>query len=137
MWPTLSTAVPLETFVPTDAVLIAGEPVGSMARPDWPSDAVIDANAVLLSSAVTGHVTRTLGGVRSTWTGSAVAADSLPTWSLTVPLGAWAPVEASVMPAVSVVPSTPEPALPSCRAGSPLDVNVTVTVSLYQPPPPA
>ena len=61
----------------------------------------------------------------------------LPALSCTVPDASCEPSVVNVCGADSVERFTPLPGLPSESAGSPLSVNDTVTVSLYQPPPAA
>ena len=60
----------------------------------------------------------------------------MPTLSLTVPLIVCEPLVFLVTGDGIDEASTPVPALPSASPGSPLSVNVPVTVFRYQPPPP-
>src|SRR3954447_26396763 len=95
------------------------------------------APALPLSSTLLGHVTLRLGAVASTCVPSELAGELLPARSLSVALSLKDPLVECVTGAGIDFGSTPLPALPSARFGSPLSVVVTVTESLYQPPPPA
>jgi hypothetical protein len=84
-----------------------------------------------------GHVISRLGGVASTCTVKQPGAETLPALSATVPHAVCEPLVLKVSGEESVEILTPLPGLPSDRLGSPFEVNDTVTLFLYQPPPPA
>ena len=135
--PALSTAVVLTVFSPALLVSIATVPLASLARPDCASEARNVALAGAPTRADAGQLISRLGGVASTCTVRQPGAETLPALSATVPHAVCEPVVANVSGAESVDGLTPLPALPSDRLGSPLLVNETVTLPLYQPPPPA
>src|SRR5438270_10383639 len=132
--PTLSIAVRETVSGPAAAVLIGTSPLGSLASPDSASEAVtVACTPCSPVTAVAGHVTSRLGGVASTCTASVAVAETLPTLSARVPLAVCEPLVLNVCGAVSEATLTPLGELPSASKGSPLSVNDTVTLSLYQP----
>jgi hypothetical protein len=133
----LSIAVRITVFSPALPVSIGTVPLGSLASPDSPSEAVTFASTPdSPTSALAGHSTASSGAVASTCATRVPGAEALPTWSATVPLAVCEPLVVNDCGAVSVAGSTPLGRLPSASVGSPLPVNETVTLSLYQPPPP-
>src|SRR4051794_35567015 len=84
-WPTLSVAVRSTVCGPTAEVSIGTVPLGSVARPDSPSEAeTVACTPAACSSTADGQVTLRVGSVASTCTVSDAEPDSLPTASLTV-----------------------------------------------------
>src|ERR1039458_7008134 len=119
LWPTLSTAVVLTVFAPAVLVLIATVPLGSLARPDCPSDAVNVAKTPLAPIGTkAGHLISRLGGVASTCTVRQPGSEPLPTLSATVPHPVCEPLVLNVCGEDSVSRFTPLPGLPSASDGS-------------------
>src|SRR4051794_17797060 len=132
-WPTTSVAVTVAVRVPSVVVSSATLPLVAPAIPDDASDADHGTEAALLRITSAGQAVKpTTGGSASTRTVAVVGSETFPAASAAVPVTVWLPLVVNVVGAVN--DATPLPGLPSGSAGSVDPKNVTVTVSLNQPP---